>query len=63
MLNDKQSLMLCGLLVVGVFVAGILGVFNNFIVLTVFTIIFLTIIMNLFLSNSESEDDEKIDIN
>ena len=62
MLNDKQSLMLCGLLVVGIFVAGILGVFNNFIVLTVFTIIFLTIIMNLFLSNSESEDDEKIDI-
>lgn len=63
MLNDKESLVLCGLLAIGIFVTGILGVFSNFIVLTILTLIFLVIIVNLFISNSKSEEDEQTDIN
>ncbi len=48
MLSDKQSLILCGLMAGGIFVAGILEILNNFIVLTILTIIFLAVIINIF---------------
>lgn len=48
MLTDKQSLLLCGLMVMGIFVAGILSILGNFVVLTILTIIFLAIVVNLF---------------
>ena len=47
MLTDKQSLILCGILATVIFVSGVLNILNNFIVLTVITIIFLTIVGNL----------------
>ncbi|WP_100614823.1 hypothetical protein [Confluentibacter citreus] len=48
MLTDKQSLLLCGLMAMGIFVAGILSILANFVVLTMLTIIFLAIVVNLF---------------
>ncbi len=63
MLNDKQSLLLCGVLAIGIFVTGILGVFSNFIVLTILTIIFLAIVVNLFLTHAKSKEDKQTDIN
>ncbi|MDO5977667.1 hypothetical protein [Flavivirga spongiicola] len=57
MLNDKQSLLLCGLMACGIFVAGILDILKNFIVLTLLTIIFLTIIANLFYSKLNQKED------
>ncbi len=63
MLNDKQSLALCGLMAGGIFVAGILDVFSNFIVLTILTIIFLAIVINIFLPRRASDEDEQTDIN
>ncbi len=43
MLNDKQSLALTGLMVTGIFVFGILNILDNFIILTILTIVFFTV--------------------
>lgn len=60
MLTDKQSLLLCGLLAVGIFVAGVIGILGNFIMLTILTIIFLAIVVNLFFGkHSEEEINEE----
>ena len=55
MLTDKQSLILCGLLAMGIFAAGVLDIFDNFIVLTILTIIFLAIVVNLFFGKRSEE--------
>lgn len=57
MLNDKQSLLLCGLMAGGIFIAGILDILKNFIVLTLLTIIFITIVANLFYSKLNPKED------
>ena len=57
MLSDKQSLILCGLMAGGIFIFGILDILNNFVVLTVLTLIFFTIIINLFYVKSKPEKD------
>lgn len=59
MITDKQSLLLCGILVGGIFAAGVLDVLSNFIVLTILTIIFLIIIINLVLYSSSTHDDQQ----
>jgi len=60
MLTDKQSLLLCGLITAIIFVAGILGIMSNFIVLTVLTIAFLTLIANLFFwKHPEEKNDQE----
>ena len=56
MLNDKQSLALTGLMAGGIFVFGILDVLDNFVVLTILTIVFFTIVINMFYSKYKSED-------
>ena len=50
MLNDTQSLVLTGLIAASIFVFGLLHLLNNFIVLTVLTVIFFIIILNIFYS-------------
>ena len=47
MLTDKQSLLFCGLIVGGIFVSGLLEALDNFLVLTVLTIFFIAVIINL----------------
>ncbi|WP_298238862.1 hypothetical protein [uncultured Algibacter sp.] len=60
MLSDKQSLILCGVLTAGIFVTGILNILDNFVVLTVLTIVFLVIIGNLlYVQGQEKEDTPK----
>jgi len=65
MLTDKQSLILCGLMAIGIFVTGLLNILENFLVLTILTIIFLSIIINLFLQKRQKEktnhDDKRIE--
>jgi hypothetical protein len=56
MLNDRQSLILTGLMVSGIFVFGILDVLDNFVVLTVLTIVFFTIIINMIYSKIKSKE-------
>ncbi|WP_166964803.1 hypothetical protein [Yeosuana marina] len=59
MLTDKQSLILCGLLGVGIFVSGILDILDNFITKTVLTIIFLIIITNLIVTKSLKKEKKE----
>ncbi|WP_338358228.1 hypothetical protein [Yeosuana marina] len=59
MLTDKQSLILCGLLGVGIFVSGILEVLDNFITKTILTIIFLIIITNLIVTKSLKKEKKE----
>jgi hypothetical protein len=59
MINDKQSLILCGVMTAGLFVGGILDVLENFIVLTVLTLVFSTIIINSFFLKKNPEENEE----
>jgi hypothetical protein len=59
MLSDKQSLILCGFLAIGIFVAGLLEVLDNFVILTILTIIFLAIILNLLIARSIEQEEEE----
>ena len=56
MLNDKQSLALTGLMVAGIFIFGILDILDNFIILTILTIVFFTVVINMLYSKLKQED-------
>lgn len=51
MLNDKQTLVLSGVMAGGIFVTGILDILTHYIVLTLLTIVFLAITINIFYVN------------
>jgi hypothetical protein len=59
MLTDRQSLILCGLLGLGIFVSGVLEILDNFITKTVLSILFLVIIANLIISNSRKKEEKE----
>ena len=62
MLNDKQSLILTGLMVAGIFIFGVLDILENFVVLTILTIVFFTVVINIFYSKLKLEDTtQKLD--
>lgn len=63
MLNDKQSLLLCGVMAGGIFVSGILDILDNYVVKTILTIIFLVIIANFFIVHSKSKKEEQNHLN
>jgi len=56
MLNDKQSLIFTGLMVAGIFIFGVLDILENFVVLTILTIVFFTVVINIFYSKLKLED-------
>ncbi len=56
MLNDKQSLALTGFMAAGIFVFGILNILDNFIILTILTIVFFTVVINMIYSKFKEED-------
>jgi len=57
MLTDKQSLILTGFMIGGIFIFGVLDILQNFIVLTLLTILFLIIILNMFLLKSKTKKE------
>ncbi len=59
MLSDRQSLILTGFMVAGIFIFGILDLLQNFVVLTVLTILFFTIIINILYSKSKNRNKIK----
>lgn len=61
-LNNQQSLILCGVMAAGIFIGGILDILNNFIVLTILTLVFLTIILNLIFAKKHSKEEKQNDI-
>ena len=60
-LNDKQSLFLCGVLVTGLFVTGIFNILGNFIVLTILALLFLIIVANIIYTKSKHFEEELYD--
>ncbi|WP_406683145.1 hypothetical protein N1F78_10670 [Seonamhaeicola sp. MEBiC1930] len=61
MLSDKQSLILCGLMVGGIFTTGLLDILDNFLILTLLTIIFLAIILNLISTKTFIPKEEELE--
>ncbi|MFI0428020.1 hypothetical protein [Mariniflexile sp. HMF6888] len=59
MLNDRQSLILCGVMVGGIFVSGILDVLDSYLIKTLLTIIFLMILTNFFMVYSKSKKEKQ----
>ncbi|SHI28955.1 hypothetical protein [Algibacter luteus] len=59
MLNDKQSLILSGLMAASIFIFGILDILDNFIILTVLTIVFFTIVINMFYAKVKPKETLK----
>ena len=57
MLTDKQSLILTGFMIGGIFIFGVLDILQNFIVLTLLTILFLIIILNMFFLKSKTKKE------
>ncbi len=57
MLSNKQSLALTGFMVAGIFVFGILDVLDNFLVLTILTLVFFAVVINLFYANYKHKQD------
>lgn len=57
MLSNKQSLILSGVMVGSIFVFGILDILDNFVVLTVLTLIFFAIIINLIYIGSKTKEE------
>jgi hypothetical protein len=59
MLTDRQSLFLCGVLGIGIFVSGVLDILDNFITKTVLTILFVVILTNLIVTNSRKKEEKE----
>ena len=60
MLTDRQSLFLCGVLGIGIFVSGVLDILDNFITKTVLTILFIVIVTNLIVTNSRKKEEKDL---
>ena len=59
MINDKQSLILCGVMAAGLFVGGILDILDHYIMLTILTLVFSVIVINsFFLKKNPNENEE-----
>ncbi|MFH4964161.1 hypothetical protein V8G69_04085 [Gaetbulibacter sp. M235] len=58
MLSDKQSLILCGIMGIGIFVSGVLEILDNFITKTILTLLFLVILTNLIITISRKKEKE-----
>ncbi|XMO85649.1 hypothetical protein AAFN75_12715 [Algibacter sp. AS12] len=58
MINDKQALILTGLMIAGIFVFGVLKTLDNFVVLTVLTIIFFTIVLSILSKKRKQNNQE-----
>lgn len=63
MLTDKQSLYLCGFIIVGFLAAGILGMLDSYLVVGILSLAFLAVIINIFIVNpfKDEDDDESLD--
>jgi len=57
MLSNKQSLILTGFMAGGIFVFGLLDLLDNFVVLTLMTLSFFAIVLNLVFLKSKKEDN------
>ncbi len=59
MFTDKQSLILCAIVVFGFSISGIIGILDNYVVVAVLLILFILIVINLFMKISSEEYSEE----
>ncbi|MFL0353587.1 hypothetical protein [Xanthomarina sp. GH4-25] len=59
MLTDKQSLILCAIVVFGFSISGIMGLLENFVIVAVLVVLFLLVIINIFVQKPISEYDDE----
>jgi uncharacterized membrane protein len=59
MFTDKQSLILCAIVVFGFSISGMIGILDNYVVVAVLLILFILIIINLFMKISSEEYSEE----
>lgn len=59
MFTDKQSLILCAIIVFGFSISGIFGILDNFVVVAVLILLFLLVVINLFI---QKPIDESVNI-
>ncbi len=58
MLSNKQSLILTGLMAAGIFIFGVLDILDNFIILTLLTLVFSAVVVNLIYTSIKNKKDK-----
>lgn len=58
-LTDKQSLILCAVVVLGFSISGIIGILGNYVIVAVLLILFLLVVINLFTNKKLFEKEQK----
>lgn len=58
-LTDKQSLILCAVVVLGFSISGIIGILGNYVIVAVLLILFLLVVFNLFTNKKLFEKEQK----
>lgn len=58
MFTNKQSLILCGIVVFGFSLAGLLKVLDNYVVVGILAILFVLILVNIFLKKRDWKHPE-----
>ncbi|WP_417889254.1 hypothetical protein [Xanthomarina gelatinilytica] len=58
-LTDKQSLILCAVVVLGFSISGIIGILGNYVIVAVLLILFLLVVINLFTNKKLFEKEKK----
>ncbi|HCY82509.1 MAG TPA: hypothetical protein DHV22_13400 [Xanthomarina gelatinilytica] len=59
-LTDKQSLILCAVVVLGFSISGIIGILGNYVIVAVLLILFLLVVINLFTNKKLFEKEKKV---
>ena len=61
MFSNTQSLILTGLMAAGIFIFGVLDILDNFIVLSILTLVFFAIVINIIytVQKSKAKNTEK----
>ncbi|WP_417856907.1 hypothetical protein [Xanthomarina gelatinilytica] len=58
-LTDKQSLILCAVVVLGFSISGIIGILDNYVIVAVLLVLFLLVVFNLFTNKKLFEKEQK----
>ncbi|MCX7550205.1 hypothetical protein [Xanthomarina sp. F2636L] len=65
--TDRQSLIICAVVILGFSISGIIGILDNYVIILVLLVLFVLVVINLFLNKQlyEKESDmiEKTDEN
>lgn len=59
MLTDKQSLIICAVVVLGFSTSGIIGILDNYVIVAVLLVLFLLVVVNLFTNRKLFEKEQK----